>query len=39
MFKKAPNININPLPDHTSGNGFVNALEMENPNNLKGFSR
>jgi hypothetical protein len=39
MFKKAPNINTNPLPDHTLGSGFVNALEMENPNSLKGFSR
>jgi len=35
MFKETPNISTNPLPNHASSSGSVNALEVECPRNLK----
>jgi len=35
MFKKTLNISTNPLPNHASGSGSVNALEVECSGNLK----
>ncbi|XP_073261997.1 uncharacterized protein [Populus alba] len=34
-FEDAPNVNVNPLPNHVSGSGFVNMLELEHSNILK----
>jgi len=34
-FKEASNMIMNPLPNHTSGNGSVDALEVECPGNLR----
>jgi hypothetical protein len=35
MFEKTLNISTNPLPNHASGSGSVNALEVECSGNLK----
>jgi hypothetical protein len=35
MFEESPNIKLNPLPNHASGNGSVNTLEADNPRGLK----
>jgi len=34
-FEETLNISTNPLPNHASSSGSVNALEMECPGNLK----
>jgi len=34
-FEDAPNVNTNPLPNHASGSGFVNMLEIEHSKILK----
>ena len=34
-FEDAPNVNTNPLPNHASGSGFVNMLEIEHSKSLK----
>jgi hypothetical protein len=34
-FKGTPNVSLNPLPNHASGTGSVNALEAECSGNLK----
>jgi hypothetical protein len=34
-FKETLNVSTNPLPNHASGSGSVNALEVECPRQLK----
>jgi hypothetical protein len=34
-FEGTPNMSSNPLPNHASGTGSVNALEVECSENLK----
>jgi hypothetical protein len=34
-FEGTPNVSSNPLPNHASGSGSVNALEAECSENLK----
>jgi len=34
-FEEASNVNTNPLPNHTSSSGSVNALEVDDPKSLK----
>jgi hypothetical protein len=35
IFKGTPNVSLNPLPNHASGTGSMNALEAECSGNLK----
>ena len=34
-FEGTPNVSLNPLPNHASSTGSVNALEVECSENLK----
>jgi hypothetical protein len=34
-FKEIPSVSMNPLPNHVSGNGSINALEVKCPGSLK----
>jgi len=35
IFEGTPNVSLNPLPNHASGTGSMNALEAECSGNLK----
>lgn len=35
MFEDSPNVNTNPLPNHASGSGLVNMLEVEHLRSLR----
>jgi hypothetical protein len=34
-FEQTPSVNVNPLPNHASSSGSINALEVEDPRSLK----